>query len=117
SLQLKRGLLRRQQDQRQTFRRLQQFGANFAEAAMRFAAAGRAEEEARLHETFLSAARERLKETKYNYSPGWTAFVPGSLLPSPHMKDLSGSQRQDGAPGDDRFSDEIRGFVDLRMHA
>jgi hypothetical protein len=61
---LKRRLLRREQDERQTFRRPEQFGADFLKAAMRLAAAGWTEKETRLHVRFLSATKERLKETK-----------------------------------------------------
>src|SRR2546425_12382518 len=42
---------------------------------MGFAAAGRAEKKTRLHAGFLSAARTRLKETKWLYFQPWTAFV------------------------------------------
>src|SRR5437879_12657014 len=42
---------------------------------MGLAAAGRAEKKTRLHAGFLSAARTRLKETKWLYFQPWTAFV------------------------------------------
>ena len=49
ALKLKGGLLGGQQHQRRAFRRVRQHSADFRQATVRFAAAGRAEQKGRLH--------------------------------------------------------------------
>jgi hypothetical protein len=72
--QLIRGLLRRQQNERQTLRRRGQRGANLLQTTERFSTAGGAKEELDLHDLVLSRGQKRLKETKQFYFGGWTVF-------------------------------------------
>ena len=59
---LERGLFGREQNQRRAGGRLRERGADFGEAAEGFAAAGGAEEKARLHAEILTQSRKVAKE-------------------------------------------------------
>ena len=74
--ELERGLFGREQNKRQTFRSFLQSVTNLGQAAECLAATGRAEEESRLHKTFLTRATNGDKGTKKFYFRDWTAFVP-----------------------------------------
>src|SRR5438093_352439 len=80
ALELKRGLLGREQDQRRSLRRRLQRRANLAQAAISFAAAGGAEEKRYLHECYFAANRSGRKEIYFFlFRPG-TAFVRPTVI-------------------------------------
>ena len=79
AFELEGGLFGRKQNERRAIRRLRERGADFRKAAEGFAAAGGAEEEARLHAGIFPQRREGAKEFLVNNKARVFYFLSGEL--------------------------------------